>query len=818
MKKTIHFIFLMVAIILTRSLQVNAQSYHNLYDLGRFSQDWTNTGLITINDNWTEVPSIMGFLGDDATTTVQGIDPRTVVSPFTTIDVIANQTSTNISNAGVAEFQIADPVVALQANATADFPHLIIYINATNCSSIKLKFDIRDIDGTTDNAIQPVALQYRLGNSGNFTNIPGGFVNDATTGPSIATLVTSIDLVLPVECNNQPDLQIRIITANAVGNDEWIGIDNISIENGGDVTKPEMSFNPAWGGTDVPVVVNPVITFNEPVRLADGTEITNANMTSVISEINSYGENFSNYTSYSYTATIDVTKTVITIYPTTPFNYDHTCTIMIEKVEDESGNESIRTAYGFRTMSPPPPSITVTYPNGGEKLYSGDTEMITWNTVNLAPEENVRIDLWGIDQVSGVYEWIEITASTLNDGEFEVMLGPGALYGSDYKVKISTLTNSATDESNGSFTVISSTSDLADLRGYPENTIIKYTGDAVVTYSRTENNQKFIQDSTAAVLINDPSGYITGTYTTGDGITNVEGKITFLNSLLELVPQGPTGEKITVETFIPEFRTLASLTSEDQSKLIKIGNLKFASPSGNFMSSTDYALEGATISDYAFRTLFSEADYIGEPILINYFNAVVLVGQFNAKIIVTPRNKADITLLSSAKTITSFVFDGFNPVVTGMIDEISKMIFLTVPYGTDLSTLIPSVEVSAGALLSPLSGIANDFRSPVIYTVTAEDGTQVDYTVSISVITRIESTPASKIHIYPTPISDHLNIVNIQHVTLIEIFDIGGKPLMIIRNVDSNEINLPLEMLAPGLYFIKLTTANGQILKRFIKS
>jgi hypothetical protein len=27
-----------------------------------------------------------------------------------------------------------------------------------------------------DNAIQPVALQYRIGNAGNFVNVPGGFV------------------------------------------------------------------------------------------------------------------------------------------------------------------------------------------------------------------------------------------------------------------------------------------------------------------------------------------------------------------------------------------------------------------------------------------------------------------------------------------------------------------------------------------------------------------------------------------------------------------------------------------------------------------
>ena len=34
---------------------------------------------------------------------------------------------------------------------------------------------------------------------------------------------------LPPQANDQPEVQVRIITANAVGNDEWIGIDDIAV-------------------------------------------------------------------------------------------------------------------------------------------------------------------------------------------------------------------------------------------------------------------------------------------------------------------------------------------------------------------------------------------------------------------------------------------------------------------------------------------------------------------------------------------------------------------------------------------------------------
>ena len=51
---------------------------------------------------------------------------------------------------------------------------------------IRVSYTLRDLDGSVDNAIQPVALQFRVGSTGPFTNVPAGFVPDATTGPSLA--------------------------------------------------------------------------------------------------------------------------------------------------------------------------------------------------------------------------------------------------------------------------------------------------------------------------------------------------------------------------------------------------------------------------------------------------------------------------------------------------------------------------------------------------------------------------------------------------------------------------------------------------------
>jgi VCBS repeat-containing protein len=199
---------------------------------GNFFQNWTNTGQITTNDDWSGVASIVGYLGRDITTTT-GANPQLLTGDSTVlgsdVDVIANQLNPNtLADGGVAEFHLADPVVALNGSGTADAPHLIVYLDATGRENIVFSFRARDLDGSADNAVQQVAVQYRIGGSGAWTNLPAGYISDATVGGALGpdTLRT---VTLPAAANGASDLQIRIITTNAVGNDEWVGIDDISV-------------------------------------------------------------------------------------------------------------------------------------------------------------------------------------------------------------------------------------------------------------------------------------------------------------------------------------------------------------------------------------------------------------------------------------------------------------------------------------------------------------------------------------------------------------------------------------------------------------
>ncbi|WP_146138304.1 ExeM/NucH family extracellular endonuclease [Chamaesiphon polymorphus] len=209
--------------------------YHDLA-AGAFTQNWSNAGLITANDDWSGVPSIIGYRGDGLTS-LAGVDPQTILAEGTpVVDVNANQTNPNTFNTGgVTEFAITDPVVALTGSNTAQAPYLLIHLNTLGVNNVNVSFNLRDIDGSADNAIQPIAVQYRVGTSGNFTNLPAGYIADASSGPSLATQVTPVSLTLPAAAENQAQVQLRIITTNAAGNDEWIGIDDINIASGGPV-------------------------------------------------------------------------------------------------------------------------------------------------------------------------------------------------------------------------------------------------------------------------------------------------------------------------------------------------------------------------------------------------------------------------------------------------------------------------------------------------------------------------------------------------------------------------------------------------------
>ncbi len=100
----------------------------------------------------------------------------------------------------------------------------------------------------------------------------------------------------------------------------------------------------------------------------------------------------------------------------------------------------------------------------------------------------------------------------------------------------------------------------------------------------------------------------------------------------------------------------------------------------------------------------------------------------------------------SAKAITAFSFT--SPAATGVIDENAKTIAVTVPFGTDVTTLLATfattgANVTVGGTIQESGTTPNNFLNSVDYLVTAADGTSATYTVTVSEASGSEKTITS---------------------------------------------------------------------------
>jgi len=311
-----------------------------------FSQDWSDPGLITTDDDWSGVPGVVGYRGDGLTA-ANDVDPQTVLGEGSppVVDVIANRTNPiSLLTGGVAEFDTSPyHTVALQGSGTADAPSIVLHLNTTGANSVSVSYNLRDIDGSSDNAVQQVALQYRVGSTGDFTNVPAGYVGDATSGPSLETLVTPVNVTLPEATVDQPLVQVRIITTNASGSDEWVGVDDIHA-TAGDTPPAVSSTIPANGATDVDLDSNVSVTFSEAVNVT-------GSWFSIACE-----------DSGSHTAVVSGGPTTFTLDPDTDFSGSETCTVTVyagqvndQDADDPPDNMASDFSFSFQTAAPATP-------------------------------------------------------------------------------------------------------------------------------------------------------------------------------------------------------------------------------------------------------------------------------------------------------------------------------------------------------------------------------------------------------------------------------------------------------------------------------
>jgi hypothetical protein len=94
-------------------------------------------------------------------------------------------------------------------------------------------------------------------------------------------------------------------------------------------------------------------------------------------------------------------------------------------------------------------SLSITAPNGTESYKAGTEQNITWTSTGLLSTSNVKLELFKNSVLDSV-----IIASTPNDGSYLWTIPYAQTVGTDYKVKISSITyTSVTDLSDANFAV-----------------------------------------------------------------------------------------------------------------------------------------------------------------------------------------------------------------------------------------------------------------------------------------------------------------------------------------------------------------------------
>jgi hypothetical protein len=175
------------------------------------------------------------------------------------------------------------------------------------------------------------------------------------------------------------------------------------------------------------------------------------------------------------------------------------------------------------------------------------------------------------------------------------------------------------------------------------STVYTLTNEAILTLQQGYRNQKWIQDDTGGVLIDDLNGIITSTYDINDGITGISGKLSIFRNNYQFIPVEDPGEATSSDnTPLVIDRTLETITPNDQGRLVLIKELSFKEDDQGkaFSGGANYEVTDPSGSGIL-RTEYREADFIGTIIPLTPRNVTAIVHMYNNTKQIVPRSLAD---------------------------------------------------------------------------------------------------------------------------------------------------------------------------------
>ena len=330
-------------------------------------------------------------------------------------------------------------------------------------------------------------------------------------------------------------------------------------------------------------------------------------------------------------------------------------------------------------------------PGGSISPQAGETLQIRWRTTagERMLYDNITITYQGgnptagspvFDPAAGTYpaaQTVSITSSTYNSSIYYTTDGStpdntSTLYTAPISIATTTTLKAIAikigyDDSpvtTGEYIIVTpvSIADIATLRTQIADgtTFYTLTGEAILTFQQAYRNQKYIQDATAAILIDDAPngsfnpGFITTTYTQYDGITGITATLSEYQGMLQISPiADPGAATSTGNTITPVVKTLDEINNnfdDLEAQLVQINGALFTDAGGSFANGNVYEVSDGSKGVFNFRTTFYNVDYIGTTIPYGA-DMVCLLNERSAGKYITARDAADMVPIPTPPSV-----------------------------------------------------------------------------------------------------------------------------------------------------------------------
>lgn len=302
----------------------------------------------------------------------------------------------------------------------------------------------------------------------------------------------------------------------------------------------------------------------------------------------------------------------------------------------------------------PQPALSITAPTDGQ-IFDPNTTSVnaSFNVQNFSVGNSATSD--------GYISWVLNSTTTAKYDTADETINVSA--GNSYTLTAelldfngNPLNPAVTQTVNFSVANYTPVASIQALRDLPEDTYAEFTGEATITFLQNFRNQKYIEDATAAILIDDTNDVLTNTYAIGDNITGLKGLVGAHNGIAQFYPVEDIATIVSNgNTITPQTVTIADFMAnynDYESELIAIENVTITGDTNVFTNGSNYTITENTGDSSVLRTNFYNVDFIGTNLPTEEISFVAgIAAHYNGKGQIFPRDLNDFGEVLSTDNI-----------------------------------------------------------------------------------------------------------------------------------------------------------------------